>query len=383
MSDDLEKQIPAEEKLYSAEVSKLLTAAVNSRTARAAADELNSTSGKWPYPPTPELVALLQKQMMTEWGKQKSKYKAFNETLTLEVKKGKTPEVKAELKYDGDWCGGKSVMLKPGDTVTSLAEKEYGYAAYAAAIWEANEDVLGSKCKVLPAGFGLELPKIWVPNWVKEPKTRIPMVAKAQEVQKIPTIEVDFSTKGETTTRVIVGNIIVEITFTITGEVKISNTGTVDATFNPKAQSAAITKALGPITGDFTLDFKSKKGDAGAALTLFNKEVSGLKFTGSLKFGSGGFSINMGVSTVKIIDGDLTITGSFKAKADIKIYPNPKPVEVEAEAASVGVLIALGLILAPIAAEVAAGVEIESFGAGAAKLLKEFVKVAPQAIKAM
>ena len=72
--------------------------------------------------------------------------------------------------------------------------------------------------------------------------------------------------------------------------------------------------------------------------------------------------------------------GSFKTKADITIYPNPRPVEEEADvsAASVGVLIALGIILAPIMVRFAGPVAAEEGGAAVASKVMDFVKLAPQ-----
>lgn len=389
MSDELEKQIVKEEKLYSDEVSNLLTAHLNSRKVRARADELNSTSGRWPYPPSPELRELLTEEMIAEWGRLKRKYDNFEEkdAPVLQHKKGKTPSVVASLKYRGDWCGGKSVVLKKGDDIAKLAKKEYGFEAYAAAIWEANDTVLGSACKVLPAGFGLELPQIWVPRWVKAPKFRIPMAAPAEEFQRIPSIEMDFSTKSSSTWVQDLGVVILEVDFTITGEVKIANKGTVDVTFDPKAQTVAIGKALGPLTTGYTADFKSKSDSGSATLALFNKDVAGLKFSGRLALASGGISVNLGVAQVLFSDGDLTITGSFKAKADLRLYPKPRPVESDVYAASVAanlvVVAAVVIILRPVAVRVLpSGAAARQAGKAVLDKLMEYGTKIPEAIPA-
>jgi phage tail protein X len=352
------------------------------------ADDLNGTSGGWPYPPTKEMVDLLREEMTAEWGRMKRKYEAFKvDDLALDAKKGKNPEVTATLKYDGEWKGGKSVMLKVGDTVTSLAKSEYGFECYAAAIWDANDATLGSQCKVLPAGFGLELPKLWVPKWMTEPKVKVPGGAgsKAQEVSGLPPISVSYGTKAKSTHLVPVGPVIVEITLTVAGEVKVSHAGVIDAAFDAKEQTAAISKALGPLTGELSLDCQSKKGDASLSLTVFKKEYAGLTFSGSVKLASGGLSLSLGVATVKIVEGDITIAGSFKAKADLKVYPNSHPDEAKADEyeASVGVVIAGAIILAPLAIRVVGAVPAREVGKAAVAKLAEFAKLAPSLQPAM
>lgn len=388
MADDLEKQILAEEKLYSAEVSKALTAYLNSKKVKAAADDLNGSSGGWPYPPTKEMLELLTDEMNAEWGRLKRKYDTFKvEDLALEAKKGRNPEATATLKYDGEYRGGKSVMLMVGDSLTSIAKSEYGFECYAAAIMEANDAVLGSKCKVLPAGFGLELPRLWVPKWMTEPKIKAPGAAssKAQKMSGLPPISVSFGAKSKSVHEIPVGPVIVEVTLTVAGEVKASHAGVIDAAFDPKEQTAAISKALGPLTGEFSMDCQSKKGDASLSLSLFKKEYAGLTFSGSVKLASGGLSLSLGVATIKIVEGDITISGSFKAKADIKVYPNPRPVESEVDetAASVGVLIAIAIIVAPIAFRVGTAALAEEGGAAAASKGKEFIRLVPQMAGAM
>ena len=386
MSDDLAAQMAKEEKLYSDEVAGLLTAYLNSRKVKAKADELNSTSGRWPYPPTDELRELLTDEMNAEWGRIKRKYEYFEEkdALTLQLKKGKTPAVTADLKYRGDWCGGKSVILKKGDDIAKLAKKEYGYEAYAAAIWEANDAVLGNSCKVLPAGFGLELPQIWVPRWVKAPKVRIPMVAAAEEFQKIPNLETDWNTKSSRTWVQDLGVVILEVDFTITGELKIANKGTVDVTFDPKAQTVAIGKALGPLTTGYTADFKSRSDSTSATLALFNKDVAGLKFSGKLALASGGVSVNLGVANVVISEGDLTVTGSFKAKADLRLYPKPRPVESDAYEASVAanlaVVAAVVIVVWPVGVRVVQSGAVRQVGKAVAEKLVEYGPKFPEAL---
>jgi len=89
--DELAKQITAEEKLASTEVSKLLTTAVNGKKVRDDADRLKETSGGWPYPPDKDILKLLTESMDDEWKKLGRKFDAFTAELTLDAKKGRPP----------------------------------------------------------------------------------------------------------------------------------------------------------------------------------------------------------------------------------------------------------------------------------------------------
>ena len=365
MADELEKQIADEEKLYSEQLSKTLTDAVNSKDVIAESDELNGTSSKWPHAPSKELNKILTKAMMAEWSKKKRDYASFKEDLTLEHKKGKKPEVTAKLKYDGEFKGGKSVMLKPGDTVVDLAKSEYGHECYAAKIWEENDKVLGTQCKVLPAGFGLELPKIWVPKWVKEPKVSQPPGAssKAEDI-KLPNLNFSYSAKAQTVTPIPVGAIIIEVTCTISGDVKVTNKGILSVGVTPQSISAGVEKMVGPFAAGYEMDLKANEGTGGAKIRLFSKQIKDLTFTGDFKLASGGIGVQFGVATVKQVQGDLELAGSFKASATVKIYPNPRPVESEAGEASVATVVVLAVIIAiPTVAVVLEGVTIAEVAA--------------------
>jgi nucleoid-associated protein YgaU len=386
--DELSKQITAEEKLASTEVSKLLTTAVNAKKVRDGADRLKETSGGWPYPPDKDILNLLTEAMDDEWKKLARKYDAFTAELTLDAKKGKPPAVNAELKFDGAFKGGKSVVLKRGDTLTSIAKAEYGYQAYSAVVWEENDKVLGAQCKTLPAGFGLELPQIWVPNWKTEPKLKVPGGAssKAEEV-KLPKINVTFGTKGETKAQVDVGVAILILTFTVSGDVTIKNDGIIDAGFQAGNITAGIERTLGPLKSGFEVDLKKKEGDAGLSVSLVNANFKDLKFSSSVKLtASGKLSLDLGVCSFKKGDGDVEVSGTFKAKVSIEVMPKPSAT-AEVYEASIAAHLAVAVILAPIAIEVVSAIggalEIEGFGSAAARALKEIVEVAPKAIRTM
>jgi len=383
MADELEKQITDEEKLYSDKLSKALTEAVNSKDVIAESDDLNKSSSKWPHPPSKELNKILTTAMTAEWSKQKKDYKSFKEDLTLEHKKGKKPEVTAKLKFDGEFKGGKSVMLKPGDTIVDLAKAEYGFECYAAKIWEANDSVLGSQCKVLPSGFGLELPKIWVPNWMKEPKVSLPAgtSVKAEEI-KLPNLDFSYSAKAQTVTPIPVGPVVLEVTFAITGEVKVTNKGILSVGVTPESVSAGVEKMLGPFGAGYEMDLQASQGTGGAKIKLFSKQIGDLTFSGDFKLASGGIGLQLGVATVKQVSGDIEIAGTFKAKATVKIYPNPRPVEAEVGEASVATVVVLAVIIViPVAHAAVAGVTIEGVAAAGRVALAGMTKLLEAAPK--
>lgn len=377
MADEFDKQMKAEEKLYSEKLSKVLTDAVNTKQVIAESDELNGTSSKWPHEPSKDLYKILTKAMMAEWSKQKKSYAQFKEDLTLEHKKGKRPEVTAVLTYDGEYKGGKSVMLKKGDSLLDVSKDHYGLSCYAGVIADYNKDVLGSQCKVLPAGFGLELPRLWVPNWIKEPKVPLPPVtkAKAEEI-RLPSLDMSFSMKSKTVTEIPVGDLIIEVTFTVSGDVKITNKGILSVGMSPEEINAGVEKMLGPFGGGFEMDLVTSKASAGAKIKLFSTEVKGLTFSGAFKMASGGIGVELGVATVKEVKGDLALAGSFKAKATVKIYPNPRPVEESAYEASIAAHLAVAVIIAiPVVTVAAEGVAAIEIGAAGRAILQGAMKL--------
>jgi hypothetical protein len=233
---------------------------------------------------------------------------------------------------------------------------------------------------VLPAGFGLELPKIWVPNWIKEPKVSLPPGAssKAEEI-KLPNLDFSYSAKAQTVTPIPVGSIVIEITCTITGDVKITNKGILSIGMSPESISAGYEKMIGPFGGSYEMKLDTSEGAGGAKIKLFNTKIKDLTFTGDFKLASGGIGFQLGVATVKQIEGDLELAGSFKASATAKIYPNPRPVEADAGEASIATVVVLAVIIAiPVVKVTLAGVTIEGVAlvgrtvlAGAVKLLEQ------------
>lgn len=393
MADDLAKQIEAEEKLYSTKVADLLTKHLNSKKIKDKADELSGASGKWPPTYDSDMIAMLDDAMQAEWKRIKRDYSAFKEKLTLETKKGKPPAVTAELAYDGSWKGGKSTSIETGDSLAKIAKREYGFSTYAAAIADANSDLLGSSCKVLPAGFGLELPKIWVPNWQEEPKAKQPSFseAKAEEVTELPGFAIALSTKGSVPVTVKAGPVILEITITLAGEVTLQPKGKVDATFDAAKKSGSIKKALGPLSGEYEIDCTSRKGSSTLALEVFNKKVGGLGLKGSVKLASGKLSMNLEAATTKIDTEDWTGTAKLKGKAELTVKPNPDweeppddPYEASV-AANLVVVAAVTVVFAGAVARVlpAAGAAAARYGKGVVDSVQSLIKGVQQAVPAM
>ncbi|MCF6233218.1 MAG: hypothetical protein L3J36_08995 [Rhodobacteraceae bacterium] len=371
MSDVMLKQMRNEETLVSKEISKAITTALNSKDTIKKADEINSTSGGWPYKPSKEMLKLYGKSTVAAWKKLKPKYKNFAVSMSVNSPSNSPPTVTAEAVFDGEWRGGKSVMISTGDTILSLAKKIYGYEGYANQVFEANAKVLGKSCRVLPAGFGLEFPSIWVPNWRNEPKVcAVPYVSKKAVKVKLPAMQttVDISNKAAAT--LFFGNAIVMVELEGKAETVAQKKGDIDASFNLKAYEAELKKGFGPLEGGFKVGVKG--GSSGSlVLKVFSTKIGGLKFSGNVKLLEGAFEIALGSQPFTTVSKGITLTGTIILTAKIRILPNPKhrkkspakeSFKFEVSAKEVAVVVVCVVVLA------AGGWAIVA-GAGAAKVV--------------
>lgn len=317
------KQMRAEEKLHAAEISKALTLELNSKKTQAAAAEVVKSSQPWPYPPTREMLKFYETTVANAWSKMESGYKHLEVEIAVDAPAGKIPTATATVTYKGEFVGGKSYELQPGDSIISVAKDVYGHEAYAAAIWEENSDILGNTCKVLPAGFGIRIPRIFVADWKKSPKTpTLASGAKSKAVKVMyPTVEAKFESKSEQTYYIDIGTFMLEVKVEVTGSLKVQKKGTIDATFNLREYTLDIGKNLGPLEGGYSFNLREGKGTADIALT--NSNIKGLGGTTKISLKEGGIKFSYGTKKVSYTYKDYTVEGSVTVSATGKLYPKP------------------------------------------------------------
>lgn len=323
----LAKQMETEEKAAAAEIAKAVTEALNSKSTKAEADKINQSSGGWPYAPTSKMLKLYDKVAKASWAKQKSGYSGMKVEIKVEANKGKAPSAKVTAKYDGDWKGGSSVELRAGDTVASIAKREYGYECYAEQVWLHNAKVLGAKCTQVPAGFGIQLPRIWVPAWKKAPKASFPAGAKSPAVKVLyPTVAVDVEKKGGAKTLIPMGIWMVELSVELTGAFKAQKQGAVGAGFNLRTYQAEVKQAAGPIEAAYKFNLKEKNTEL--EIQVVNTKWKDLELSTSCTIKEGSFALNFKSKKVSKISKGVLIEGELVGTISVRLWPNPAKVRV-------------------------------------------------------
>lgn len=364
MTDVLEKQMSDEEKIANNDISKHITKVLQGPATQKACDDAMGVCGGFPYPPTKQILAVYQKQADSAWAAIKSGYDSFNVSININAPNSGLPTARAKCKFAGSWKGGQSYMLAPGDTISSVAKATYGYAEYADDVWLANSGVLGAQCKQVPAGFGITLPKIWVPDWKTSPKAPICAGAGIKAVKiAMPTIKYDLSKSKSKTQSIVAGPIIIDVTFTISGSVMVQKKGTIDASFNLKSYKAETEKALGPLSAGIGADFKG--GETSGSLTFKNPKVKGMTGVKSITLKKGGsLSITLVDKKLTYKHKDCSCEGNVKVEVDIKMRANPKPPPVPVKKpVKVNWPVVIGIVV--VTGVVAVGVTVATGGTGA------------------
>lgn len=323
MSDVLEKQMKNEETLASKEISKAITAALNSKPTIAKADEIEGMCGGWPYAPSKNMLKMYGKVSETAWKKLKPRYKNFDVSIAVKSPSNKPPLATANAVLDGEWRGGVCKKISVGDTILSLSKTIYGYETYADRVFEANAKALGKSCRALPAGFGLDFPRIWVPNWKKEPKVcKHPCVKKKAVKVKLPSMqaEIDFSTKSVQSFTI--GNAIVIVELEGKADLVGTKKGDLDPSFTIKAYEAELKKGLGPLEAGFKV--RAKEASGSLAIKVFGVKVAGISFSGKLNIRKGNFELQFGSKRFTMMSKGIKYTGTITMTAKIKILPNLK-----------------------------------------------------------
>ena len=373
MSDVLEKQMKNEETLASKAISKAITAALNSKPTIAKADEIEGMCGGWPYAPSKNMLKMYGKVSETAWKKLKPRYKNFDVSIAVKSPSNRPPLATANAVFDGEWRGGVCKKISVGDTILSLSKTIYGYESYADQVFEANAKALGKSCRALPAGFGLDFPKIWVPSWKKEPKVcKHPCVKKKAVKVKLPSMqrEIDFSHK--TAQQFLIGNAFVFVELKGNANLVATKKGNLDPSFTIKAYEAEIKKGLGPLEAGFKVGVKEASGSL--AIKVFGVKVAGISFSGKLNIRKVDFELKFGSKRFTMMSKGIKYTGTITMTAKIKILPNlrydkkrvkEKDFEFNISAGEVAVVVAVGVLVFVSGAWVVAGVAVAASEAAA------------------
>lgn len=381
LAEDLARQMVRDEKLYASEISSAITARLNDSKTQKAADAHMGTSGGWPYPPTKKLLMLYDKVAKNAWRSMEKGYSHVDVTIQVQTNADGTPYATATAKHRGAFKGGSTTVLRPGESVVSLARATYGSEFFAHDVWLANAKTLGPRCKQVPAGFGISLPQIWVPEWQTPPKASFPAGASVSAVQIMkPAIEFDLEKTKSAVKSFPAGPVIIEVTTSVSGSFLIQEKGTIDASFNLRSYKAACAKGFGPAT--FAAEASFKEGSKTGSLSIKMPKIPGVKGqqTVTLKPG-GGLSTTIAQKEITLTKGSFTLKGTLKVDVEVKIKANPKPPGspvTEPKPVKVDWKVVIPIVL--VAGVVAVGVSVASGGTGTPAAAKGFAVVVGSAL---
>ncbi|MAC76878.1 MAG: hypothetical protein CML66_02300 [Rhodobacteraceae bacterium] len=329
------KDIESHEKRLSAEVGKHITAALRARDVQQKADDKTNSSTPGKLPPKPVHDVFLG---------------ALKKTLSSLPKKYNGVDVAPDVTYeqkDASWIatatatatyrmkpvGGSKVIVKPGDTLWSLAKKTYGHGLYWPAIAAANPNKVRSKGNFILAGVELEIPKIPIPEAPETAVEPLKKVAKKKEKDATrpavcvmyPTLEFDLE-KGSSIVAVFSApGMTIRITTTLKGAIKAQKKGALPGSFNMRTYETELSNGMKPF--ESSVKIKSFKPEA----ITFASNVSGSVWKVSLSF-TRDLTLKGAIAPrpVSFTHKDIVYEGSMGMEVEVQIIPTrvrvPDPV---------------------------------------------------------
>jgi len=184
---------------------------------------------------------------------------------------------------------------------------------------------MGGQCKVLPAGYGLEFPRIWVPAWKNEPKATIPPLAKKKAVKvALPGMQAKFDIESKSAgAPMYFGNVIVFPELEGKAEVTATKQGFLDASFNLRSHEAELKKGFGPIEAGFKVAGTSRPGNT-LNFKVGNAKLGGLTFTGKINVVEGTLDLELGTKPFKTTVNKIEYEGTITLTLKLKVVPNPR-----------------------------------------------------------
>ena len=319
------------EKTYSAELGKLLTTALRAKDVQKKADAKTNSSSKTP---PKEVVKIFETALKAALKKLPAKYSGLKIVPKITYQQKGEPwiaTVTVVATFIMTSAGGASYIVKPGDTLWSIAKNFYGAGRYWPAIAAENPSAVKSKGNFILAGVGLKIPKISIPAGVCEidayKKTEKPIKSAEKPAKPVlfPTFMYDLS-KGKSvkTTYKAPGATLI-ITTTLKGTLKIQKEGKLPAKFNLRSYETEISGGIGPFTNSVKITgLKTDSITVGSSVTGTTWK-SGFSLTPK-----GTIKVSMAPKPVKFKQKGIIYEGSVGIDVEIQVIPDPvkEPVPV-------------------------------------------------------
>lgn len=324
-------QIEKEEVLYTKEITAALTKAIRAKDVQKKADALTSQSTRTP---PKEVKAVFEKALNAALKKIATRYRG----LQIDVSPGYTmkgsqwiADVFCTVKYPMQTAGGGTRIVKPGETLWSIAEEVYGAGGYWTVLADANKAGVKSNGDFILAGYPLTLPKILVvsqhsiaPRIIDTQKPGKDSKKKARPVA-YPTLEYDLEQGMSIPTIIKASGGTLIITTTFKGSLKGSKAGIIPGGFNLRTFEAEV-KVAGKY---FESSIKIKK--SGVSEVVLASNVAGQVWKTSVSFTStGSFKGTISPRPVKFKCKGIDFEGNVGFEIELRFIPDPPKVKVRA-----------------------------------------------------
>ena len=329
------KDIEKHEKRLSAELGKHITAALRAKDVQKKADAKtnSSTPGKLPPKPVHDVFLAALKKTLSSLPK-KFNGVAVEPSVTYEQKDVSwIATATATATYKMVSTGGSKVIVKPGDTLWALAEKNYGHGLYWPAIAAANPKKVKSKGNFILAGVELEIPKLPLPEAPVSEVEPLKSVAKKKDKEATkpavcvmyPTLEFDLEKGSSVVTFLKAPGMTIKVTTTLKGSIKGQKKGPLPGSFNLRTYETELSNGMKPFESSVKI-----KGFKPESITIASN-VSGSVWKTSLSF-TKDLTLKGSVSPkpVKFTHKDIVYEGNVGLEIELQIIPDkvrvPEPV---------------------------------------------------------
>ncbi len=324
-----EREIAAAQDAIARQVSQDLTAALRApRLLTQVAEATNSSERR----PPRNVIQLYENALRSPLQRARRQYSYATVTTELRYEMGRARRqehwlatVTASAEIPTTTRGGGSYAMCHGDTLWGIAEQFYGNGAYWVAIAEANPRTTNRSHRNLICGAQLRIPNVVVvtnPNRIRELRQCMPTTAPAparRTAQPMtfewPTITVGMDKTQDVNIRECVGNVRLNVRFSLTGSVNAQRDGEISpVTFDPRSYKTAIERVVGNITTSFSItDFTTGQ------LSISNSVLGGRWSTSVSLDTDGRFTFRVAPRSISRNRDGITVSGDIGFEVSVRI----------------------------------------------------------------
>lgn len=325
-TNPLASQMKKEEQLFSKELTAKVTKALQAKALQKQLDALTQESSRTP----PKKVQALFDKVLADQQKSIAREYSGMKVVIAPSYQMKGPSwigsAVVTVSYPLEKRGGKSHLVKPGDTLWDLAEQYYGSGYYWVEIEKANPAAVACKGDFILAGVTLKIPALDIvpansvqPVIIKKTTGPAKTGAKVARPVATPVVEIDLERTKSTQTVMKYPGMTVIYTLHLKGSLKAQKPGTLPASFNLRTYETEIANGAKPFQSSFKI--KANRLDA----VSIASNVSGSTWTSKVTFSRTGSAVcSLSPKPVKFKNGGIIYEGNVALELEIRAIPDPK-----------------------------------------------------------